>query len=94
LTTGGAGVVFAAAAGCDGGAGCETFIGFGVGASATGIDSVTGITAAKGTVSAGAFKLHPTGASIITILPHFGQARICPIASGLVTRKLRWHVVH
>src|SRR5690606_20462326 len=34
------------------------------------------------------------GGSTSTMLPHLGQASIWPIASGLVTRKLRRHVVH
>jgi hypothetical protein len=35
----------------------------------------------------------PLGPWIITMLPHFGQARICPIAELSRTRRRAWHVV-
>jgi hypothetical protein len=41
-----------------------------------------------------ASSFQPGGASTSTMLPHFGQDRICPTASGFTTRKLRRHVVH
>ena len=36
----------------------------------------------------------PLGPWTITMLPHFGQARICPIAELSRTRSRAWQVVH
>ena len=49
--------------------------------------AVEGVVAVLGSVS-------PAGASINTMLPHLGQARICPIAAGSRTFSRARQVVH
>ncbi len=46
---------------------------------------------AGGGLAAGA--CHPGGATTWTMLSHFGQMRICPMADSLKTFSLAWQVV-
>jgi hypothetical protein len=60
----------------------------------TNVEAESSAGVAPAEVDAASPGVHPAGASTITMLPHLGHARICPMASGLVTRKLRLQVVH
>ncbi|MCC7084658.1 MAG: hypothetical protein IT427_06595 [Pirellulales bacterium] len=60
----------------------------------TNVDAENNIGAPALTADGAASSDHPGGASISTMLPHLGHPRICPTASGLVTRRLRRQVVH
>jgi hypothetical protein len=69
-----------------GGAGCFGFAGSG---------GLVAAAAALAPALAGrgcAFDLQPGGGTTSTMLPHFGQVRICPIAASLRTFSRAWQV--